>query len=1416
MTYDQNASIAEIEFNSTAKGTITINGGSGDEIGLRAVNSGDATLLVDTNSGDHIINANIRLTQSDDQTWNIGANRTLFLNGHISGSSSARGFTKIGNGTVVLGGDNTVDDHSLNSGDVALGGALNINAGTLRITNAKALGTSGLSTGSVTVASGATLDIQGSITTTANAITISGTGFGSNGALTSTSGNNTFAGAITLGAASTIGSTVSGSLLTLTGGITNAGFVLTFGGAGNISVSTMAITGLGGLAYGGTGTLTLSAANTYSGATTITLGTLLANAANSLSATSAVNIAGGTLNVSGFTNTIKSLTMTSGTLALGINNNTSVLLTSNNAVMLGGTINVVSSGTQNQGIYTLLTGTSLSGSFTQGTVPAGYKLIANVTTNHELDLQAMANQTITNPATLGRLIAGQSFTGVTLGTLNNTSPANGAALNVSLSATDSDATPGTFTITAPTSSISANSSATITGNFATTGSTTLGTRNFSVKNIDNSAITGTFTLTTGSVDVIANRVFTQTATTPVAFGRIIIGQTSGGGTANFTTTGTHDTTANATVNSGTYTLGGVTMTNASNQVFNGPDALAHTGSLNLRGLTATGSGSQTGTITLTNANGKLTGEGLTGESDSLALAYSYDTVVNRVFTQTATNPVAFGRIISGQTGGSGTANFTTTGTNATTTNVTVNSGTYTLSGITVTNAGSQIFNGPDGSAHAGSLTLSGLVASGSGSQTGTITLTNANGKLTGEGLTGENDSLALTYSSDTVANRVFTQTATNPVAFGRIISGQTSGSGAANFTTTGTHDTTANVTVSSGTYTLGGVTVTNAGNQVFNGLDALAHTGTLNLSGLTATGSGSQTGTITLTNANGKLTGEGLTGESDSLALAYNFDTVVNRVFSQTAGNPVDLGRALGGHTASGTGNFTTTGTNDTTVNVTVNSGSTMISGVTVNNGSNQVFNGPDGSAHTGSVGLSLTATGLGTQIGTVTLTSGNGALTGEGLAGEGDALALAYSFDTVNQRSYTSPGTVTLGNFLLNANDVVSQNAIITTAGLHDVTTNSTLGTSNNGSFNGLSLTGGPTFIDGSNATDNITRTISGTLATGTYGIKNGTFSMNATDELAGTVTNAASVSYTANVGYATTAHSDRNATNTADRLAYQMTSTQTLTQTLFNAPVLTAVVGNGGSYAGLASKTIYSQEGSTAQNIEAIILDGANGSGSSRTVAMTWRDQAEIKRSGGTVPPLPTAQRFLISDVLLLTGMDHGASVGVSKNIDGTNYTIAENQTDIFALQISYTGGAKPTLDWLNPADSTWVLANMGDFDSEGDVDATRANNAAGELNFVGSFSAFQAIHGTILSDYLGAYGYDPASNVAWAVINHNSQFAVVGEVPEPTSLGLLGMGALSLLGRKRRRGGRWIGRLETNARNPQPVVIASVPTATRASPV
>jgi fibronectin-binding autotransporter adhesin len=180
----------------------------------------------------------------------------------IAGSMTGAGsLTKNGFGTLTLSGTNNYT------------GITQVNEGALHLTNATGAGTVA---GGITVQNGAALELANSVAIGAEALTITGTGVSNAGALRNVASNtSSYAGAITLGAGGARINSDSSGALTLTGGVVTSLFNdVTFGGAGNSNVSTVAISGAGGLVKDGLGTLTLSGTNTYSGATTLTAGTL--------------------------------------------------------------------------------------------------------------------------------------------------------------------------------------------------------------------------------------------------------------------------------------------------------------------------------------------------------------------------------------------------------------------------------------------------------------------------------------------------------------------------------------------------------------------------------------------------------------------------------------------------------------------------------------------------------------------------------------------------------------------------------------------------------------------------------------------------------------------------------------------------------------------------------------------------------------------------------------------------------------------------------------------------------------------------------------------------------------------------------------------------------------------------------------
>ena len=232
---------------TVGRGITIVAGGTGTRTVGATNASGTATY-----SGGILTNTNVTLSASN------AAGTTLF-SGNLSGAGAV---SIAGPGTVVLSGNNSFT----NTVSVASGS-------TLVASNNNALG--GAGGAATTVISGGTLGFAGGISTAEN-VTIAGTGVGGNGALRNVSGANTNTGTITVSANATISADTSTTLqlnsvnisgaanrnvtfagsgnTVLTGGVTTFGADLTNrivkSGAGNLIISNSGTTGNGQVRIG--------------------------------------------------------------------------------------------------------------------------------------------------------------------------------------------------------------------------------------------------------------------------------------------------------------------------------------------------------------------------------------------------------------------------------------------------------------------------------------------------------------------------------------------------------------------------------------------------------------------------------------------------------------------------------------------------------------------------------------------------------------------------------------------------------------------------------------------------------------------------------------------------------------------------------------------------------------------------------------------------------------------------------------------------------------------------------------------------------------------------------------------------------------------------------------------------------------
>jgi autotransporter-associated beta strand protein len=180
-------------------------------------------------------------------------------------------------------------------------GSIVVNEGVVRLKNSTACGTTASGISVAESAYGSALELEAGISIGAETLIMNGNGIANGGAMRNISGNNSYAGPITIHFQ---GARINSDqdTLTLAGGITTAaGNDVTIGGAGNITVNTATITGAGAVTKDGAGTLELAAANDYTGATMVNVGTL--KLTGSIAAGSKVTVnSGATLSGSGTCN----------------------------------------------------------------------------------------------------------------------------------------------------------------------------------------------------------------------------------------------------------------------------------------------------------------------------------------------------------------------------------------------------------------------------------------------------------------------------------------------------------------------------------------------------------------------------------------------------------------------------------------------------------------------------------------------------------------------------------------------------------------------------------------------------------------------------------------------------------------------------------------------------------------------------------------------------------------------------------------------------------------------------------------------------------------------------------------------------------------------------------------------------------
>ena len=910
------------------------------------------------------------------------------VSGAIGGATlvsynTATGYTGLSGaaGVLNLSGTNTYT------------GGTTVTGGTLQAGSTTAFGASA---SAITVNTDAALDLNGKTLTNTNALTLNGSGVSSGGALTNSSSTAvTYSGLITLGSAATINASSGNIVISNTGTITGATYGLTLTGTNTASsIASIIGTTSGTLTKSGTGTWTVSGANTYTGLTTISAGTLKLGAAGGGTNTPLGTTGAGTTVSDGATLDLNGYTLgTSEALILnGAGQSSAGALTNSSAT----TSTYI-------GAITLGSNSSIGGSngnITASGIIGGAFALTKIGTD-TLTLSGVNTYSGGTTISAGTLVASTSASSLGSGpvTLGAASGSSNATLQVATN---------NLTFSNPIV-LSSGTSGTLTiGNTGTAISTTFsggvtGTNNLV---ISAGATTGTITFTTGSINNIGTITNSGsgsgTTTISAAVGSNVTGITQASSTSALTISGAITPNASGTTftNSGTAALtlsGGISGTG--NVTFNNNSSgttTVSTTSINNTG-TITNSGSGTGTTTISATVGSNV-TGITQSSSTSALAISgaiTPNVSGSTFINSGTSTLTLSGGISGtgnvifnnNSSGTTTASGTSINNTGTITNSGSGSGATTISAVVGSNVTGVIQNGS-----------SPLILSGTNTFTGSTTITTGTLKAA--------SAAALSTRAVSIgASGILDLTFSGTVALGSTLSMST---GAAITNSANT----SNLTVA-GASTLNG-NINTVGNQTYTGAVTLGANTTLTTLNTSSVNTNSTiTFSSTVNSTAGSYYGLSITNGTGTAA----FGGIVGASSGTSALGYLCINAS--GCSASTVGTSTGSGTTTLAANVTTTANQTYGGAVIINNSSGVTLTA---SSNNGTVSFGSTVNSYAATTYGLTISNGTGATNFAGAVGA-----------TNNLRSLTlnGTGTITLGGNVTTAGDQTYAGPVSAAAGI-------------------------------------------------------------------------------------------------------------------------------------------------------------------------------------------------------------------------------------------------------------------------------------------------------------------------------------------------------------------------------------------------